>query len=568
MDNIENTQAPKSNDTNETPVRKRGTVNNFGFLNENGITFIKNDLGLSMSTVHLGRCVNHYRSVERRNPTIDELYFLDAFVSTNGIKADNLALTAFESGSRYIFNTFKDLELRHAQLFKSSGGLMTYDDMMRTGFKVTDVLGKPRILDDNEVVQFASDEQTVEYGVYIEKADIAGEFRHCLLNQVKPFKEKGDDLAVMIYSEVEDADKTYKIISEYTRHGIIRVHRSMRSEGVVHSLMKLFNRGVFVAFDSFPVGMFQETDELCRPFNRTFYIARISRKDLEFFKRECTRLGVKCCMIGYGVGDSVFKIGRRDHSVIFPINRLLLERLHIPMTTESKLDGTPSKDINGDTDAVKSDRLDLFKVSSTGKDTFFGTLNALLGAVGTAVAKGYGLDEIELASVLKLPVFDGEKYNNGGYPGYALACYRVVSELGLNGDGCCVTDASLQDAVLESLIYAKAKSHSDHTPFSEASGNVYLLAPMTEDDGTVSFAQIRGLIEYVTRLNRSGAARYVRFVGGINLGDIIDGVASKCAGLVVDPMLDRTHKTPFAFLVDTNGKLNGKLLAYYTDIQS
>lgn len=563
MDNIDNIQPVNNDSVNEAPARKRGTVNNFGFLNETGLTFIKNDLGLSMSMTHLNLCVNHYRAYERRNPTIDELYFLDELVRTYGIRGDNLAVTSLEASSQQVFDTFKDFEERYSKRPKSPNGLITYNDIVSFGFDVTDAIGKPHILDDNEALIYSNDELAVEFGTYLESRELSEGLKHCKLNQVKVFKERANDLAVMIYCDTEDKERMYKIASEYSRHGVIKVHRSMATEGVMHSLLKLFNRGVFVAFDAFPVGMFNEMEELCKVFGRTFYIARLSNKDLPFFKSECTRLGVKCCLIGYGINDTLIKVGRRDHSVIFSLHREIFARLDIPLATVARINNTPSLSSYGKVKVHNTEDFACFSVKSCGDNAFFGTVNTLASAVGTAIAHGYSLNEIEMCVTLRLPTFDGEKYNNCNYLGYALACYRVVAELGLNGNGRCVIDTTIQNAILEATVYSKRKPDIKAPSTKAISGSLYLLNPMS-DNSSVSFAQIKGVIEYITRLIHAGAARRISFVGGQTLGQIVEEINIEYKGVNVDPALDCEYKIPFAFLVETDGKLNGKLIAYYS----
>ena len=56
----------------------RQTVCNFCLFDENALAALKNDLSLSLPIEALHLCRDHFRIFERRDPTVGDLYFLDA----------------------------------------------------------------------------------------------------------------------------------------------------------------------------------------------------------------------------------------------------------------------------------------------------------------------------------------------------------------------------------------------------------------------------------------------------------------------------------------------------------
>jgi phosphoribosylformylglycinamidine synthase len=103
------------NEQIELATRKRGIVINFPRLTEKQLNSMIKDVGLKLSVAQLKELQNHYRRVEKRNPTLDELYFLGEYFTT----CDNRRYLVNEltTNSKMIAETYADaMEKREAMI--------------------------------------------------------------------------------------------------------------------------------------------------------------------------------------------------------------------------------------------------------------------------------------------------------------------------------------------------------------------------------------------------------------------------------------------------------------------
>ena len=548
-------------------TRKRGKVNNFGFLSDDGIRFIIDDLRLKMSPVHMRICVTHYKEVERRNPSIDELYFIDNLISSYGRRADNIAISSVKTESAPLYEAFRDLEHKHHALANGSASRpMSYSEMMSVGFKMTDALGKPSILEENETVQHADIEDMVSEGVYDSNETIHNtSFRYATQHSAGSFSPRANDIAILIYQSTpsDTPNRMYTLISEAVRRGILRVSGSLARTSVTCAMLKLFEIGTFVAFDAFPQGMFTETDELSSPWRHEFYVARISRKAYDQFKADATRLGFHTCIVGYHMSRSVFTVGDTKKNVHFSIDRRLLERLDLLTVSNVELSCPQKSAVHTQYESVEFNKYCGHRCTVSSAAPYSEVLTALLDGIGLAIERGSSLEEIELCAHLRLPVFNSESYAKDDHLCFALACYKLTSELALNGSGSASIDTDISSPCLDALFYYKKEAAANRA-MKATDGSIYLLAPRLDGPDDSDFDQIRGLIEYISQLYRNGAISAIRYVGGKSIGEALDLLADDSRIITAADSIDLAFTPQFGFIIESREQLNGRIIANYS----
>ena len=93
--------------TENTAERKRGIVKNFASLSEKLLENMKLDVGLGMPVYLLKQLQRHYQNTEKRDPSLDELYFLDRYLAQRcGVEIPVLELL---TDLPYIAETYADL---------------------------------------------------------------------------------------------------------------------------------------------------------------------------------------------------------------------------------------------------------------------------------------------------------------------------------------------------------------------------------------------------------------------------------------------------------------------------
>ncbi len=154
-----------------------------------------------------------------------------------------------------------------------------------------------------------------------------------------------------------------------------------------------------------------------------------------------------------------------------------------------------------------------------------------------------------------------EKHNAVSKAGSALLCallglYRFSMELGVpvHTDTAFVTENS-SIAVLASAPVNTAISQK-----LQNSGRIYLLAPLSGEDGMPVYDELRALIAYLHRAMLDGKIKSARFICGNTPAEIL---AEDHSDAVLNPYNMQIINTPCpcGFLVQTDAELAGELIA-------
>ena len=93
---------------NEQPsTRKRGIVINFAKLTEKQLKNMICDVGLTLSVAELVTLQKYYRKTEKRDPTLDELYFIDEYLASKTY--NTLPVSYLITNSKAIAETYADM---------------------------------------------------------------------------------------------------------------------------------------------------------------------------------------------------------------------------------------------------------------------------------------------------------------------------------------------------------------------------------------------------------------------------------------------------------------------------
>ena len=91
------------NEQIELASRKRGIVINIPKLTESQLNNMINDVGLKLTVSQLKKLQTHYRRVEKRDPTLDELYFLGEYFSARDCRSHIVSDLVTNSRSPLVF---------------------------------------------------------------------------------------------------------------------------------------------------------------------------------------------------------------------------------------------------------------------------------------------------------------------------------------------------------------------------------------------------------------------------------------------------------------------------------
>lgn len=149
-------------------TRKTGTVVGFPMMSESTLESMKRDLGLRLTLPELKYCQKHFLLGEKRDPSLDEIYFIDALREAVRYSARRVALSDFSARDPFVYDTFTDLMDKARCLGMCNGKEFTLADaaavsgayMDRIGVNAHAAASVSEIGDDLSVCVTETHEQT------------------------------------------------------------------------------------------------------------------------------------------------------------------------------------------------------------------------------------------------------------------------------------------------------------------------------------------------------------------------------------------------------------------------
>lgn len=579
---------------------QRGVVVGFKALTPMALSNMKKDLGLSMTVSELEFCQKNFVPSGRIDPTIDELYFLDAIVEGHHHSGD------FASISRFFLN---DEEV-----------MRTYRDLLSKRSSVTDPESAPLSLSEATTVLAETLRRygrTVDFG---EKLPTADPYRALLLAALGKIPAEtlslADDLpAVRLFGGEErisieakcklddaiillknPADFSLLSSEESLNHAfLLRVTAFAAShlyQNSVHAVRAVGPTGLAAALSSMHEGIYTEIPRLPSVFDggelydlglaeKGSLLISVSHDKIADLVTEAASYGISAYQIARAVRGSCFTARIEGHTPFtFSTNFLReISALSVPFLLEeapeknfakTKLESTLRRNAGSfDTnpkEAVASGSLTFdgryFSAVGSGGLSFRNGVNAVLTAAIEAVLRGTTLSDQSFSTVFSYPATLSSINMAHVFEAY-LGVYRALAELALPSETCFLPNT--QDSTSDGgfAVYNSAKRISDIAPSRHfvTNGNaVYLLIPRKDEKGLPSFAEMRKIIAIMQDLIANG--KIVSATVGCNTSPISE-VVSMCGSngiLYRDPesaaFLKEICTGPF-ILFETNAVITG-----------
>ncbi len=102
------------------PLRKHGVVAQFAAMGPEKLASMAQDLHFSMNASDLCFCQRYFSATERRDPTLDELYFIDAILTERKKSVCNYLYTRVNGSDGYTAQTYRDLNEKRNQVFPAA----------------------------------------------------------------------------------------------------------------------------------------------------------------------------------------------------------------------------------------------------------------------------------------------------------------------------------------------------------------------------------------------------------------------------------------------------------------
>lgn len=558
------------NEQIELSPRKRGIVINFPKLTESQLKNMINDLGLKLTVSQLKKLQPHYRRVEKRDPTIDELYFLGEYFTARDCRSH--VVSDLSTNSKAIAETYADLMEKREAVLKTDDP-PTVGELSEVCAKYLESRGKSYPIDikkKNHILSHAlvlsgrdSDLRLISDGYGTVCKTPIGALGIKSAKPQKIGKLKKGDFILLISPAPDMTEKEFTAILAdqvlVTLGSSIKLLMPMGEQTIIDAVSSI-PYGVYLDLDSLydDENSASELEDLCRrPYG---VLAIISANDIVNILGLANETKLKTAVLGSLIGKNKIAV-RHGNFPLVTFSRELLNviKSDIRFSLQHKPDSVPGRLLANFRTVSRAHDIALSSAeASVGKDgesAFITALYSTLTAIAQCVASG--ADYTDIAISYDIP----KNLSPSDTLAAILGIYRAQIELcvndradriGIAGDRLSVSAAGkLMEGAVPALLF-------------RPENRVYLLLPRYNAEGLPDFEDMRRMWRYLRILCAEGKVSSA-FATGHDGAEAALKVISGNLDFVPSPNLDPSILKKCAaggFIVETLCPIEGVLIGH------
>ncbi|MBQ9785140.1 MAG: hypothetical protein IJW29_06535 [Clostridia bacterium] len=537
---------------------------------------LKDAWKLSMPTDLLLFCINHYRTQERRDPHVDELYMLDRLSSIQEGSIGALAPTDLFTNDDFVAETYADLIKKRREVNPYATYPCTLTEAARIANAYLYRVGKtvsasafsavPEVIDDSSTSPSAS-------------CITAGNapFRLRLLPTSGEPMQVGDRL--LLLSQARDESRVHfgKAIEELLGNAALKKHvkgvYTVRDSGILHELLELFG-SVRVYLHAFSAWNETVPMTVLTHQHGASRILRVSQKDLPTVLSVLNECGMKATVFAEITGGGHFEFLRTENTAPITLNAQFMRLLFHYKALEARLsdeyaceaapiDARVVCDLScryleparvcSDAHLVADT---LCAAASAAPDgAFFKTaLYTALAPVLTLAACGMEYTKQSFSVGLLLPAECRAPQSAGEVLSAILGIYRAQTELALFAEGLAIhTDPNAEHP---SVTAFATGSGSPISAILSAGGHyVYCLSPAFRESGLPDFRTLRTMLDRLTALAQNGTVKSAHVLCNESITDGLRRMSGDVGCRLTDLRAASEGALPIGVLIETDKPL-------------
>ena len=563
-------------------IEERSAINGFSSMPKESLEALIAELHLNMTVRDLCYCQNQYRMRKRRNPTVEELRFLDALFTSRTTKTESYGLRAFYTSDPMLAETYADMISKANHVRREErpytpmelSGVLT-KSLQKAGKKVS----VPSLRAGYNAPLYAIKNGYLESGsasLHGTSAIVAQKHDEISFTADMP---RPTDHIILLSPGTISASTFAALVAKLplpARTQIVPIDQN----GLIEALLRF--GGVYLVQNYLP-GMDDTMPlaALVSSFTDSLLL-RVDGESAHAIRDAAAHAGLVASIIGKCSVNQLLTIRRegqtplqweisflRAFSPILPVDAEIPHvsaRSDIHVTTpisQTVVAGGNcalfSVGIPNTPYALCNDHLLTGASSYPCDNIFLSALFTTLHAVNRAVAAGADYETLTMSNQFTLPArSDSPNLAVGELMSALLGVYRAQAELAIPDVGGSLH--SLEDIEHVSVKVFAATPISDkpvpHT-FTASGNNVYLLTPLIREDTLLDFDDYRKLLRYVHHLCVNGIARSVIAVDRGGAHAALCTMTQSGYGFLGDKVIP---PTTCGFLIETSEVIQGMLL--------
>lgn len=505
------------NNQTASKEKKRGIVTNFASFTPAMLQSMKYDTGLSMSDSQLNQLRNYYRHTLRRDPYLDELYFVDRLIELKN--TTDAPITELATDSDTLAQTYADLMAKRNAI-KGTSTPPTVAEVQQIASEYLSMVGKSAYWGNSAMFAhdiFAHARLLLNNCKNILSTSYAASGRFSCAS----VPAAGDLIIIVLPPRSTDITNAEQSLQALFESGLAKCGEVIDTKGIIASALQ-FADGIYIDTAALPVQQPCELSDLCDACHGDILTIVSNNISSEFLAR-ANGIGLEAFVIGSLSSDKKLTINNvRTGTISFStqfINGLTSNQKIAARLCESYSIGPhTAKEAHLAIDAQNSTVMATRRVN-TPTSPFFESLYATIQAISDCVAQGADYGQVCLSSNIQFPPY--RDYSNQVLESM-LGIYRAQMEF-------CVTDrdstsgASITADTLSVNVCALAPL-SATKPKDSTTGTLYLLQPPIDDSGLPHFDQLRRMWNYVTQLHAQGKIISARAVAPSGVKDTLSSL--------------------------------------------
>ena len=515
----------------ENCYSERQIISDFTQMSEDALTALISQYNLKMTLRDLRYCQNQYRMRERREPTLEELLFLDALYYLRTSRIEFHGLRAFYTSDRTIAETYADMIAKSSRTRREErpytpaelSGVLT-QSLIQAGKQVT----VPSLCTGHLSPLHALKNGRIETGsISLKKTIATVSEKHSAVPTASAPPQATDHLILLTPAGLSPSVFATRIaaLDLPANTQILPVDR----QGLIEALLRF--DGVYLVQSYLP-GMNQTTSltDLVDAYTDSVLL-RVDGELAISIRNRAAEAGLVASIIGKCATNRHITIRREGESPIqleadflrafSPVLPADIEIPHLCTDGDIHVTDPLPQTVCGGGDcalfateipetpyAIQGDYLLTGAVSYPFSNPFLAALYTTIHAVNRAVAAGIDYEKLTLSNQI---VLSNARSNSSTVAGELIAtqlgAYRAQAELALpdiGGQFC--YDTTCDRAILTTFAAApKAEQNVPHT-ITASGHSIYLLTPIIQENGVPDFEDYRKLLRYVHHLCRNGIA--------------------------------------------------------------
>ena len=554
-------------------------VRRFSKYNIAQMAELREVLDLQMTPAMMLLCASYFGSIEKRDPSVEELKML-ARLSTIPMGDEEVLLSELYTNDAFCADTYADMMNKRRELRANTDTPISVGEAMNLATAYLKRIGRVSPL-DKQVITLNQSSALTEHAAGISGAPVSVSVNNA---ESTSMVGEGDvfllihrgDLPFWKYDSLIEPFLSSRDVCES-----VKTVLTVPKEGLLPLLMRRFD-GVCYHLRALAPSIHSETIENLIGKYSGYRVLAVAHEDADRVAVLARRMGLKPIVFAAATKEA-------RTTFLYTNSKTISYETEFLRTIIAK-DLATAKLPNETTDAcgeithtptgfhscryldhALDQRIQLTNgesvASAYGKlsvSPYRTALQTALTAILSNTVAGGSLEDEKIAFSLCAPSADMDENRMGQILSAILGIYRIQCELAIPAAASeFLTDDSLSEPEL--CVFSISPSQTISSEFTHQGASLYCISPVMNENGLPDFDALRNMIRELADYCRQGVIRSVRVLCDERITDAVEAMETDSLSFrLTDGMAITGTKIPMAILMESTEKLPYKAIGYVT----